>query len=78
MRKVGLVSFDFTNNRIKMGSTWINGASLENETELRLPTKLLVPARSENIFNIKCADRLAFLPMDFEPRKIPGMHGLYE
>ena len=34
-------------------------------------------SRSEKILSVRCDEKLAFLPMEFEPRKIPGTSGLY-
>ena len=42
-----------------------------------MKSKTLVHRRSENILSVKSDPKLAFLPADFEPRKVPGVEGLY-
>ena len=77
MEKFGVITFDFTNNRAKLGTTWINGVGIFNEKELRLSSQTTIPPRSENIFTVRCSTDLAFVPLDFEPRKLPGVPGVY-
>ena len=77
MRKFGSVTFDFSKNKVQLGNKWILGKSFSDKKDVRLSSELLVPARSEKIFEIKTDEKFAFLPMEFEPRKIPGASGLY-
>ena len=42
-----------------------------------MSSELIVPARAEKVFSVKCDDNYAFVPMDFEPRRLPGTTGLY-
>ena len=77
MEKLGVVTFDFMNNRAKLGNAWINGVRLSNKKELRLTSNIKIPSRSENLFTVHCSPNLSFVPFDFEPHKIPGVQGVY-
>ena len=77
MKKIGVITFDFTKNRAKLGKTWVDGAGTFHEKELRLSSPTKIPPRSENTFTVRCNADLAFVPLDFEPRKLPRILGVY-
>ena len=77
MERFGVISFDFTQNIVKLGKYCVHGAVLSKAKDVRLHSKSLVPRRSESILTVKCHPNLAFIPVDFEPRKVPDINGLY-
>ena len=72
MKLFGSVKFDFESNRVQLGSSWVNGAAIHNVKRVRLAEKSDIPARSEQVVNVRCKNKYALLNVDFEPNKLSG------
>ena len=77
MSKIGLISFDFLRNRIRLGNRWINCQSPIERKGIRLNSKTVLPSRSESIITLRPGARSSFLQVEFEPAKLHGINGVY-
>ena len=77
LQQFGQVTFDFDNNRVRLGPAWIRGAEIKTPIRVRVAEKTVIPGRSETFIQVKCDAKTAFLEGDFEPATIAGMTGIY-
>ena len=77
MKKFGSVKFDFINNRVQLGNTWVDGLTIDNKRKVRLNEKVVIKARSEQIVQVRCEERLALLTGDYTPKANLGLVGVY-
>ena len=70
MKLFGQVTFDFNANRVRLGRTWVNGVRLKFKEKVRLVVDTVVPARSEQVVNVRSKDLYSLMESDFEPRNL--------
>ena len=71
MKRYKRATFDFSKNRIKLGSMWVDCVGSQTTSEkVRLLSKTIVPARCEKIVAVRCKKQLSLMNLDFEPKKI--------
>lgn len=76
MKLFGSVTFNFAENKVHLGRTWINGVQIRHKEKVRLSKETKVPARSEQVLSVRCKDHCSLLESDFEPRKLMTLPGL--
>ncbi len=76
MHSYGSVQFDFTKNKIRLGSHSISGLS-SNTTGVPLCQSTVIPPRFEKIVLVKSSTRNSLLQGDFEPKVRPAVRGLH-
>ena len=77
MKKIGLISFDFIHNHIRLGNQWINCVPPIKKKGIRLNSKTVLPSRSESIVTLQSGARSSFLQVEFEPVQLHGVNGVY-
>ena len=77
LQTFGQVTFDFDNNRVRLGPAWIRGAKIKTPICVRVAEKTVIPGRSEKFIQVKCDAKTAFLEGDFDPSAIAGIMGIY-
>ena len=77
MAKFGSITFEFEKNKIKLGNKWLSGLTLDNTQRVRMLTKAIIPARTEQTIAVNCKPNTAFLVGDFEPISMGGISGAY-
>ena len=77
MTKFGSITFDFKKNKIKLGNKWPPGLTLDNTQRVRVLTKTIIPARTEQTTAVNCKPNTTFLVGDFEPISIGCIYGAY-
>ena len=70
MKLFGKVTFDFNANKVRLGRAWVKGVHLKYSEKVRLVEDTLIPARSEQVVNVRCKGYRSLLESDFEPRKL--------
>ena len=70
MKPFGTVTFDFVENSVRLGRTWLKGVRVRSKEKVRVNEKTVVPARSEQVVAVRCRDRCSLLEMDFKPKKL--------
>ena len=77
MKMFGTVKFDFTKNQVQLGNIWHNGTTLNGKEQVHIKERTIIPARSEQTVLVKCTSKAAMLSVDFEPRQVPGVRGMF-
>ena len=77
MKMFSTVKFDFTKNWVQLGNVWHNGTTFNGKEQVRIKERTIIPARSEQIVVVKCTSKAAMLLVDFEPRQVPGVRGMF-
>ena len=77
MKLFGAVKFDFDTNRVKLGRSWINGISINKGEKVRLAAKAVIPARSEQVVNVRCNNQFSLMNADIEPVNFKGNRGIF-
>ena len=54
MKLFGKVTFDFNANKVCLGRAWVKGVHLKYSEKVRLVEDTLIPARSEQVVNVRC------------------------
>ena len=76
MKLFGKVTFDFDNNQVRLGRTWIKGAHVKFKEKVRLIQDTVIPARSEQVVTVRCTGHCSLMEADFEPRRLSVAPGL--
>ena len=76
MKLFGTVTFDFENNRVRLGRNWLNGVRVRNKEKVRVDGKTVIPARSEQVVSVRSKNRCSLLEMDFQPKSLLELVGL--
>ena len=76
MKLFGKVTFDFDNNQVRLGRTWIKSAHVKFKEKVRLIRDTVIPARSEQVVTVRCTGHCSLLEADFEPKRLSGAPGL--
>ena len=63
------VSFDYENNRVKLGLQWCTGLRIQRMEFVRLAEETFMPARSEKFVAVKCRTQNSLVLGDFEPTR---------
>ena len=77
MQLFDTVKFDFKQNIVHFGNTCVKCITLRNKDTVRINECTTVKARSEQVINVRCSKRFSMLCVDFEPRQIPGVKGVF-
>ena len=70
LKLFGTVKFDFANNKIQLGKTWIKGVNLDREEKVRLKEASAIPARSEQVVTVRCKTVLMVPPRNLRKTKL--------
>ena len=76
MRQFGTITFDFNKNMVQLGQKWLKGVQLKYKEKVRLVGDTSIPARSEQVVNVRCKDYCFLLEADFEPKKLSNIPGV--
>ena len=77
MQLFDTVKFDFKQNIVHLGNTCVKCITLRNRDTVRINECTTVKARSEQVINVQCSKCFSMLCVDFEPRQIPGVKGVF-
>ena len=77
MKLFDTITFDLKNNRVRLGDTWLKCISLIAKETVRLNKPTTVKARSEQVIDVRCPKYTSAMSVDFEPRKILGVKGVF-
>ena len=77
MKLFGSVTFNFASNRVRLGRIWINGIRIVHKEKVRIVQKTIIPARSETVITVRCKDHCSMIEMDFEPKELVGLSGVF-
>ena len=71
------VKFDFYNNKVQLGDTWINSLHIECDEKVRLKERTTIPARTEKVVSVRCKKELSIQMVDFDPVPLKGVAGVF-
>ena len=77
LSKFGNVTFDFKRNRVKLDRQWIKSVGVRDSESVRLVDETVLPARSEQVVNVRCKNNYSMCSASFEPKSVPGNRGVY-
>ena len=77
MKRFGSVKFDFNENKVQLGRTWVNVVDIKKGEYVRMVEKTSIPARSEQVITVRCKKKYAMLDADIEPRKLIASPGIF-
>lgn len=68
---------DFHNNKIKLGTHWLNCVDITEDRKVQLVSSLVLQGRSENFVTVKCDQSFSLVTADFEPVQLSESPGVY-
>ena len=71
------VKFDFRGNRVQLGKSWVPCVNLKTKETVRVNEYTIIKERSEQVISVRCHKRCGVLSVDIEPRRIPGLQGVF-
>ena len=77
MHKFGAVTFDFKNQRVKLGKLFLKTISVNQKNNVRMQETSTISARTEQVAAVRCKRDFSLLTVDFEPCSIPGLPGVF-
>ena len=77
MKLFGSVEFDFASNKVRLGAKTINCVGITANEKVRLSEKTVIPARSEQVVNVRCKKKYSQVDVDFEPLTLHGNQGIF-
>ena len=72
LSKFGNVTFDFKRNRVKLDRQWIKSVGVRDSESVRLVEETVLPARSEQVVNVRCKNNYSMCSASLNQNQCPG------